>query len=96
MGGGVHGQIRWMLVRSPRHEEQAKIGARGVEYVEGAFDQSTGALNLRGVRVDDPNHILGVDEYRLIVSPDGQYIVGLTGEHGTWLGRIELTRFGPG
>ena len=40
LSGRVVGQIRWMLVRSPRHEEQVKIGLRGVEYVEGAFDRS--------------------------------------------------------
>ena len=95
LSGRVVGQIRWMLVRSPRHEEQVKIGLRGVEYVEGAFDAQTGALTLRGTRLDDPHQILGADEYRLVVSPDGQYIAGLTANNGTWLGRVELTRFGP-
>lgn len=95
LSGRVEGQIRWMLVQSPRHEEQTKIGMRGVEYVEGNFDIQTGALTLRTTRLDDPNEILGTGEYRLIVSPDGQYIVGLTTDQGAWAGRIELTRFGP-
>jgi hypothetical protein len=94
LNGRVQGQIRWMLVRSPQHEQQARIGARGVEYVEGTFDIDTGALNLRGTRVDDPT-LIGVDEYRLIVSPNGQHIVGMTRDQGTWGGRMELTRFGP-
>lgn len=95
LDGRVEGSIRWMLVQSPHHEEQARIGLRGVEYIEGAFDAATGALTLRGTRLDDPNGILGLDEYRLVVSPNGQYVVGLTQSNGTWLGRIELTRFGP-
>jgi hypothetical protein len=93
--GRVEGQIRWMLVRSPRHEEQARIGLRGVEHVEGAFDAATGALTLRGVRLDDPAHILALGEYRLVASPDGQFIVGLTTDQGAWVGRMELVRSGP-
>lgn len=95
LSGRVQGQFRWMLVRSPNHEDQSKIGSRGVEHVEGAFDISTGALTLRGARLEDPSQILSVDEYRLVVSPDGQYIVGLTADQGTWSGRLELRRFGP-
>jgi hypothetical protein len=93
--GRVQGQFRWMLVQSPRHEDQAKIGLRGVEHVEGAFDAQTGALTLRGTRTDDPHGVIGADTYRLVVSPNGQYITGLTEDHGSWQGRIELTRFGP-
>lgn len=93
--GRVTGQIRWMLVRSPRPEEQSKIGLRAIEFVEGAFDPATGSLTLHGVRTDDPNGIIGPDTYRLAVSPNGQYIAGVTDNNGTWQGRIELTRFGP-
>ena len=38
---------------------------------------------------------IGLDVYRLAVSPNGQYIAGITSENDTWQGRIELTRFGP-
>jgi hypothetical protein len=93
--GRVTGRFTWMLVQSPRPEEQAKIGLRGVEYVEGAFDASTGSLTLRGVRTEDPNGIIGPDVYRLAVSPNGQYIAGVTENNGSWRGRIDLTRFGP-
>jgi hypothetical protein len=95
LSGRVEGQIRWMLVRSPRHEEQAKIGLRGTEYVEGVFDAATGSLTLRGARLDDPHQILGVAEYRLVVSPNGQYIVGISTDQEAWVGRMEFTRFGP-
>jgi hypothetical protein len=93
--GRVSGQIRWELVTSPRPEEQAKIGLRGIEYVEGELDIQTGSLTLHGTRLYDPNGILGADVYRLVVSPNGQYIVGLTENNGTWRGRIDLTRSGP-
>lgn len=92
--GRAQGQFTWMLVQSPRHEDQAKIGLRGVEHVEGAFDIQTGVLTLRGVRTDDPHGVIGADVYRLIASPNGQYIVGMS-QDGDWRGRIELTRFGP-
>ena len=92
MGGRVHGQIRWMLVRTSRREQQADIGAHGTEYIEGTFDQSTGALNVHGVRLEDPRHILGTDEYRLVASPDGHYIAGITSQDRTWQGRLDLTR----
>ncbi len=92
MGGRVHGQIRWMLVRTSRAEQQDDIGARGTEFIEGTFDQSTGALNIRGVRLEDPRHILGADEYRLMASPDGHYIAGITSQNGAWQGRIDLMR----
>jgi hypothetical protein len=93
--GHVQGRFTWMLVQSPRHEDQAKIGLRGVEHVEGDFNIQTGALTLRGVREDDPHGVIGADVYRLIVSPNGQYIVGMSQDASDWRGRIELTRFGP-
>ncbi len=93
--GRVEGQITWMLVSSPRPEEQGKIGMRAVEHVEGTFDIQSGALTLHGTRTDDPNAIIGVDTYRLAVSPNGQYIAGITENNGSWQGRIDLTRFGP-
>lgn len=94
MGGHVTGQIRWMLVQSPAQEQQTKIGQRGTEFVEGTFSQDNGILNLRGVRVDAPQ-LISPDQYRLAVSPDGQYIVGMSANRGNWDGRLELTRFGP-
>jgi len=92
MGGHVTGQIRWMLVRTSQREQIANIGARGTEFIEGTFDQSTGALTIHGVRLDDPHRIIGMDEYRLIASPDGRYIAGITAENHTWQGRMDLVR----
>ncbi|NJO34937.1 MAG: hypothetical protein HC869_19305 [Rhodospirillales bacterium] len=93
--GRVEGKFTWMLVQSPRHEDQAKIGLRADEYVEGAFDPQTGALNLRTTRIDDANGIIGEDVYRLAVAPNGSFIAGITENGGTWQGRLDLRRFGP-
>ncbi len=93
--GRVQGQIRWTLLRSPRPEEQGEIGMQAVEYVEGALDLDEGSLTLQGTRKDDPNEIIGLDVYRLAVSPNGQYIAGITWDNGTWGGRIDLSRGGP-
>lgn len=92
--GRVEGQITWTLTRAPP-EMQRNIGKQAVEYVEGAFDIDAGALTLRGTRKDDPLEIIGLDVYRLAVSPNGQYIAGITSDNGTWQGRIDLTRTGP-
>lgn len=91
MGGHITGQIRWMLVRTSQREQIPNIGARGTEYIEGNFE-SSGALIFHGTRLDDPHHILGVDDYRLVTSPDGHYIAGITSQNGTWQGRLDLTR----
>lgn len=81
-----------MLVRTSQRELIPSIGQRGAEFIEGTFDQSTGALNVRDVRLEDPHHIIGTDEYRLMASPDGHYIAGITAENGTWQGRMDLVR----
>lgn len=92
--GRVDGQITWTLTGAPA-EMQHNIGKQAVEYVEGALDLSTGSLTLQGTRRDDPHEIIGIDTYRLAVSPNGQYITGLTADNGTWRGRIDLVRTGP-
>ena len=91
-GGRVEGAISWTLLRSPLASEQAKIGMKGIEYVEGQYDPATGALNFAGVKVDDPNRILGMDRYRLVMSENGKVITGLTRGDGAWLGQLDLLR----
>ncbi len=88
----VQGQIHWMLVQAPTPDLQAKIGARGVEYVEGVFDPVTRSLALEGVRLDDPSQILGVDVYRLVIADNNAVIVGITRDGDTWNGRLEMSR----
>lgn len=90
--GRASGKIVWTLVRSPRPQEQAKLGLQGVEYVEGTYDMETRAVNLAGRRRDDPHNIIGLDSYRFTISKDGRQVSGATYDHGTWGGRIDLER----
>lgn len=88
----VEGQINWMLVQAPTPDLQVKIGAHGIEYVEGVFDPVTRSLALEGVRLDDPSQILGVDYYRLVIGDNNTVIVGLTRDGDSWTGRLEFAR----
>jgi hypothetical protein len=89
--GTVEGRILWPLRKSPREEEQAKVGQTGTEFVWGSFDPRSRALTLEGYRKDDPNHILGLDKYRLLLADDGRVIGGITWEHGGWEAKFHLT-----
>jgi hypothetical protein len=91
-GNNVTGSIQWTLRQSPRLNEQDKIGKTGVEYVKGTFLPDAGAVRMEGTLLDDPNHILGVDKYRLILSDDATVLGGITWHHGPWTGQILLHR----
>jgi hypothetical protein len=80
----VDGSINWTVRRSPKPEEQAKIGLTGVEHVSGIFLPDSGVLRLEGTSRDDPNTILGLDKYRLILSDDANVLGGITWGGGTW------------
>jgi hypothetical protein len=86
--GTVTGQINWRLTKTPRTDLIGKIEFTGVEYVEGVFTPSTGLLVFEGARKDDPDEILGLDLYRLLLSPNGKTIAGMTANGGNWTGRL--------
>jgi hypothetical protein len=90
--GNVGGSIRWVLRVSPKPDLAAKVGHNGVEYVRGKYYAETATLVLEGYRKDDPDNILGLDKYRLVVSPGGETMGGITENHGPWNGRIFLAR----
>ena len=90
--GAAEGAITWTLVKSPRENEQAKLGRTGVEHVRGRYDAGCRVLTLEGWRKDDPDSILGLDTYRLVLSDNGQALVGPTRSHGSWEGRFDATR----
>lgn len=90
--GNVGGSIRWVLRFSPKADLAAKLGHNGVEYVRGKYHAETGTLILEGYRKDDPDGILGLDKYRLVVAPGGQAMGGITEDHGPWSGRFFLSR----
>ena len=88
----VTGSIHWTLRKSPRPEEQGKLGMTGIEHVRGRLVPDAGVVRLEGVSLDDPNHILGTDKYRLILSDDAKMLGGITWHHGDWTAQILLKR----
>lgn len=90
--GNAEGRFAWVLRRSPRAEEQAKLDMGATEFVSGRADLAARTVSLNGTRKDDPNTVIGLDRYRLIVSDDLRTLGGITGNHGNWQGQILLSR----
>jgi hypothetical protein len=88
----IEGAITWTIKASPRPEEQAKIGLTGTEYVHGVYDEASKMAQFEGYKKDDPNSILSLDKYRLILAPNNQVLGGITWSNGTWQGLISLSR----
>jgi hypothetical protein len=91
-GNNVTGSIHWTLRKSPRPEEQDKLGMTGIEHVKGRLLPEAGTVQMEGVALDDSNHILGMDKYRLILSDDARVLGGITWHHGDWTAQILLRR----
>ncbi len=91
-GGTVEGEIHWTLVEVPegRADYDGKIGEGGTEFVWGLYDPATRGLAIEGYRRDDPQQVLGLDRYRLLLSADLSRLQGLTWDHGTWEGKFNL------
>lgn len=87
----VDGQINWTLRISPRAAEQAKIGLSGVEFVRGSYDPGSRVIRLTGYRKDDPNTVIGLDRYHLVLADNGRVIGGITESHGSWQGLLSTT-----
>jgi hypothetical protein len=90
--GRVEGAITWTPRKSNRPDYQSKIGMAGVEHVRGQFNPDTNLVTLTGYRLDDPNKILGVDKYRLVVGDNRKTMGGLTSDNNTWAGRVFLRK----
>ncbi len=92
--GKVSGHFQWTVIKYDEHNNQSKeyygdkIGTTGREYVRGTYNKSTGELNLKGYRKDDPDMIIGIDTYYLKVDKNGD-LSGDTNANGSWLGRIK-------
>jgi hypothetical protein len=88
----IVGSINWTLMKSPQTAEQFKLGMTGIEYVHGKFDPQSRVLTFEGYKKDDPNIILGLDKYKLILADNDKVVGGITSNHGTWTGLLSLTR----
>ena len=91
--GSVEGRIRWTLVEPPpgRDDLDERIGEEGVEYVWGLYDPKARLLTMEGYRRDDPKQAIGMDRYRLGLSPAGDKIGGVTWTRGAWAATFDLT-----
>jgi hypothetical protein len=90
--GATSGEINWTLRKTPRPAEQGKVGMTGVESVRGNYYANTGTLILEGYEKNDPNGILGLDKYRLIVSENHRTMAGVTRHHNAWNSQFFLSR----
>ena len=94
--GSVDGAISWMLKDARRADLQPKIGLSGTEYVRGTYDARCRVLAFAGYKLDDPNKILGMDQYQLLLAPNGGGLAGVTandqGQGATWTGMLSLRR----
>ena len=90
--GAIEGAIEWTLLVSPRPNEAGKIGMKGTEFVRGRFDAAASVLNFEGYRKDDPNVVLGLDKYRLVVSDQRKTMGGITSSGGAWNSKFYLSR----
>ena len=89
---GVQGYINWTMKSTPQESKRAKVGLTAVEYVKGSYDQGARMLVMEGYRKDDPNDIISLDKYRLVLAEGGESLEGKTWNHGGWRGRLTLNR----
>lgn len=90
--GLASGSFAWVLKKSPRADEQAKLGMGATEYVTGRTNTTARTVTLAGTRKDDPDNVIGLDKYKLVISDDGRVMGGITWNHGDWQGQILLVR----
>jgi len=94
--GTVDGSISWTLKNTRRADLQPKVGLSGIEYVHGTYDARCRVLAFAGYKLDDPQQILGMDRYELILASNGGGLGGVTandlGQGETWTGILSLRR----
>lgn len=92
--GSILGKIHWILKQSPNAEEQAKLGMSGTEFVSGTYDANSRVLTFEGISKSDPNNILGLDKYKLLLADNSNVMGGITLNNGNWRGVFSLMRAG--
>jgi len=90
--GTVDGSINWKLTAARRSDLDPKVGLHGTEFVRGTFDAHCRVLTMGGYKLDDPEHVLGMDHYELILAPNGAGLGGVTENNGAWTGMLSLRR----
>ena len=80
--GKFSGQIFWTLRSSINPKKIYKAGATATEYVQGTFNPATRTLVLSGYRKDDPNDIVVLDKYNLVLAENNQTLGGGSKSNG--------------
>jgi serine/threonine protein kinase len=88
----IQGSITWTLISSALQSRQSKIGLTATEFVKGNYNPMTRILSMEGYRKDDPNNIIALDIYRLVLSGDGKSLGGATGNPGQRSAGLSLNR----
>ena len=94
LADNITADIHWTLRAAPTAQTayQGKIGMTGVEHTKGVYLPGDGVVKMEGISLDDPNSILGMDKYRLIMSDDGSTLGGITWDQGAWDGLFMAKR----
>ncbi len=92
--GSILGKIQWVLKQSPIADEQAKLGMSGTEFISGTYDANSRVVSFDGISKTDPNNILGLDKYKLLLAENSNVMGGITLNNGSWRGVFSLTRPG--
>lgn len=94
--GSLDGAITWTLKDTRRADLASKVGQSGTEHVHGTYDARCRVATFAGYKLDDPQQILGMDHYQLILAPNGDGFAGVTGNDqgkgDTWTGMFSLRR----
>jgi hypothetical protein len=88
--GTLAGDIHWTLKKLPRENEQTKIGLTATEFIRGRFDPQCRVFSFEGYRKDDPNSIIALDKYRLVLADNNSVMGGVTENLGNWQGLFSL------
>ncbi len=80
--GKFSGEIYWTLRNSTNPKKMYKTGATATEYVQSTFNPTTRTLSLIGYRKDDPNDIVVLDKYNLILAENNQTFGGGSKSNG--------------
>ena len=94
--GSLDGSITWTLKDTHRADLAPRVGQTGIEYVHGTFDARCRVATFEGYKLDDPQKVLGMDHYELVLAPNGAGLGGVTGNDqgsgDTWTGMLSLRR----
>lgn len=90
----VQGKMTWTLEKADSSDEtsfqflKSRIGKTAIEFVKGKYNPTTRTYTIKGIKNQDPDFIITLEKYDLLVSEDGYHITGKTDHHGTWEGRV--------